>query len=203
MQFDPSDLVSLIGGLFGGGVTGSIVAGIAGYFFARLTGKKPQPRTDSRVQRMAFREESRGKGRIANLLSAIGNNDRAAVGKWVEREQAMHEAIPEALANETDRVELLEHIGKIEGVDLVKLIDAAKKAATIVLVALVLSVAAAGSASAAELVPACQCGPACDCGPACACGQVQSGRVGFWHRGPARRSAVKVGRFVLRPFRGR
>lgn len=127
MTFDPSDIFTGIVALLGGGTTASVIAGAIAFFVGRAFGKKPpQARSDQRLQKLAYKAEVEGKPRRAKLLASIGNNDRAALADWVEREKLVHDTVPVLLADTADRVELLDVVGKSEGVDLVKLIDEAK-----------------------------------------------------------------------------
>lgn len=155
MTFDPSDIVTGIVALLGGGSVASVVAGVAAFFIGRAFGNKnpPAARSDTRLQRLAFRAETQGNKRTANLFKALGENDRQGLAGWVDNELLVHQTVPDLVKDSTDRAELYGVLSTCEGVDVLKAIDEAKAKLIAPLVVLLLCLVLGSSAAAAGWAP--------------------------------------------------
>src|SRR5688572_24515255 len=143
--FGPSSLITLLVGLFGGGVPALGGGALLMYLLQRALAKPatlPIAETPAgKAQRLVDLAKAAKVNPIATLLQKLANRDAAGVTAEIDYlhrqaeekgglafvfEQFVHQHVPSLLAKGDDRVELLQLIGKIEGVDLVKLVEDAK-----------------------------------------------------------------------------
>jgi hypothetical protein len=176
MTFDPSDILTGIVGLLGGGSVATVIAGVAAFFLGRAFNKKPAASANPDVQRLAFAVESADLKRVGEILDAIATNNRAALGRHLDYiqerskdeggvrwlfEPFVHTHVPELLGDPSDRPQLYEVISRVEGVNVQQLVDEAKAkragvpAAAVVapVVAILLCLAIANPAAAGGWAP--------------------------------------------------